>query len=81
MSIRKNSCFILYAMVSPEEPLEVTSGLRVSVHPAPLIRLLHKKLPKSYVFSAHRIFKTFCAPFSNRIIHFPQTFGLIPVVL
>ena len=40
----------------PEEPPSVTSGSRVSVHPAkstPPIRLLCEELPKVYVFSAH----------------------------
>ena len=51
----------------------MTSGLRVSAQaaePASPIRLWCKKLPNIYVFSAHMIFKTFCAPFPGRISHF-----------
>ena len=58
---------------SPVEPLSVKSELRVSVQPAmpaSLIRLLYKELPNIYVFSAHKIFTTFCAPLPNRISHF-----------
>ena len=36
------------------------------VEPASPIRLLCKELPKVYVFSANKIFATFCASFSNR---------------
>ena len=73
ISIRKNSCFIVYTMVSPDKPPLVTSGLKMSVQPAKPaspIRLLCEQLPKVYVFSAHKIFTAFCAPFSNRISHF-----------
>ena len=38
-----------------------------SVKPASPIRLLYEELPKVYVFSAHKIFTTFCASFPNRI--------------
>ena len=58
---------------SPVEPLSVKSGLRVLVQlamPASLIRLLYKKLPNIHLFSAHKIFTTFCAPLPNRISHF-----------
>ena len=48
----------------------MTSGLRVSVQPASPIRLLCEELPNVYVFSAHKMFTTFCAPFPNRISHF-----------
>ena len=51
---------------SPEETPSVTSGLRVSVQPAKLvlpIRFLYKELLNVYVFSAHKMFTTFCAPF------------------
>ena len=60
-------------MASPEEPLTVTSELRVSVQlakPAFHIRFLYEELPKVYVFSAHKMFTTFCAAFFNRIPHF-----------
>ena len=73
VNIRKNPCFIVYMTASPEEPPSVTSGLRVSVQatkPVLPIRLLYKQLPKVYVFSAHQMFTTFCAPFPNRISHF-----------
>ena len=66
-SIRKNLCFIVYTTASPEEPPSVTSGLRVSVQPAKPaspIRFLCQQLPKVYVFSADKIFTTFCAFFS-----------------
>ena len=58
---------------SPEEPPSVTSGLRVSVlsaKPASPILFLYEELPKVYVFSAHKMFTTFCAPFLSRISHF-----------
>ena len=58
---------------SPEELPSATSGLRVSVQPAKPaspIRLLYEELPKVYMFSAHEIFTTLCAPFPNRISHF-----------
>ena len=58
---------------SPAEPPSVTSGLRVSVQPAKPtlpVRFLYEELPKVYVFSAHKIFTTLCAPFPNRIISF-----------
>ena len=58
----------VYMMASPEETPSVTSGLRVSVQPAKLalpIRLLYEELLNVYVFSAHKMFTTFCAPFIN----------------
>ena len=58
---------------SPEEPPSVTSGLRVSVQPAKPalpIKLFYEDLPNVYVFSAHKMFTIFCAPFPNRICHF-----------
>ena len=58
---------------SPEETPSVTSGLRVSVQPAKPaspIRFLCDQLPNVYVFSAHKMFMTFCAPFPNRISRF-----------
>ena len=72
ISVRKNPCFIvlLYMTASPEEPPSVTLGLRVSIQPASPIRFLYEELPNVYVFSAHKIFTTFCAPFPDRISHF-----------
>ena len=70
ISVRKNLCFIVYRTASPTETPSVTSGLRVSVQqamPALPIRFLYEELPKVYVFSAHKMFTTFCAPFHNRI--------------
>ena len=55
---------------SPEEPPSVTSGLRVSVQPASPIRFLYEELLNVYVFSAHKMFTTFRAPFLDRISHF-----------
>ena len=58
---------------SPAETTSVTSELRVSVQPAKPalpIRFLYEELPNVYVFSAHKMFTTFCAPFPNRISHF-----------
>ena len=76
ISIRK--CFLVYMTSSPEETPSVTLGLRVSVQlakPDSPIRLLYEELPKVYVFSAHKMFATFCAPFSNRISQgFPNFF-------
>ena len=72
ISIRKNPCFIVYMTVSPAETPSVTSGLRVSVQPAKPalpIRFLYEELPKVYVFFAHKMFATFCAPFSFKISH------------
>ena len=44
----------------------MTSGLGVSVQAAkPAIRILYEELPNVYVFSAHKMFTTFCAPFPN----------------
>ena len=60
-------------MASPAETPSVTSGLRVSVQSAKLaspIRFLYEELPNVYVFSAHKMFTTFCAPFPSRISHF-----------
>ena len=81
ISIRKILCFIVYKSTSPEEPPSVTSGSRVSVQQASPIRLLYERLPKVYVFSAHKMFTTFCAPFPIRISHFkilamPQVYML-----
>ena len=58
---------------SPAEIPSVMSGLRVSVSPAKPalpIKFLYKELPNVYVFSAHKMFTTFCAPFPNRISDF-----------
>ena len=55
---------------SPAETPSVTSGLRVSVQPALLIKFLYEELPNVYVFSAHKMFTTFCAHFPNRTFHF-----------
>ena len=55
---------------SPAENSSVTSRLRVSVQPAKPdlpIRFLYDELPNVYVFSAHKMLTTFCAPFPNRI--------------
>ena len=57
-------------MASPAESPSVTSESRMLIQPAKPaapFRLLCEELPKVYVFSAHKIFTTFCAPFSNRI--------------
>ena len=73
ISIRKNPCFIVYMAASPAETSSVTSGLGVSVQPAKpalLITLLYEELPKPYVFSANKMFTTFCALFPSRISHF-----------
>ena len=35
-----------------------------------LSRFLYEEVIKFYVFSAHKIFTTFCASFPNRISHF-----------
>ena len=73
ISKRKNSCFIVYMTASPAEALSATSGLRVSIEPAKSalpIRFLYEELPNVYVFSAHKMFTTFCAPFPNKISHF-----------
>ena len=55
---------------SPEESPSLTSGLRVSVQPALPLRFLYEELPNVYVFFAHKMFTTFCAPFPNRIFYF-----------
>ena len=58
---------------SPAETLSVTSGLRVSVQPvkpASPIKFLYEELPNVYVFSAPKMFTTFCVPFPNRTSHF-----------
>ena len=34
------------------------------------IRFLCEELPNVYVLSAHKMFRTFCAPFPDRISHF-----------
>ena len=57
---------------SPAKTPSVTSGLRVSIRPvkpALPIRFLCEELPNVYVFSAHKVFTTFCVPFPNRISH------------
>ena len=49
----------------------------MSVQPAklaPPIRLLCEKLPKVYVFSAHTILTTFCAPFLCFLCPFSRLF-------
>ena len=56
-----------------EVPPLVTSELRMSVQPAKPalpIRFLYEELPNVYVFFAHKMFMTFCAPLPNRISHF-----------
>ena len=73
ISIRKSPCFIICMTASPAETSSVTSGLRVSVQPAEPalpIRFLCEELPSVYVFSAHKVVTTFCAPFPHRISHF-----------
>ena len=58
---------------SPADTPSVTPELRVSVQPAKPalpIRFLYEDLPNVYVFSAHKMFTTFRAPFPNRISHF-----------
>ena len=58
---------------SPAETPSVSSGLKVSFQPAKPalpISFLYEELPNVYVFSAHKMFTTFCAPFPNRISHF-----------
>ena len=73
VSIRKNLCFIIYTTASLKEFRSGTSGLRVSIQPAKPalpIRFLYEELPNVFVFSAHKMFTTFCAPFPNRISHF-----------
>ena len=45
----------------------------MSVQPAKpvlFIRLLYEELPNVYVFSAHKMLTTLCAPFPNRTSHF-----------
>ena len=37
--------------------------------PALPIRVLYEEIPNAYVFFAHTIFTTFCAPFPKRISH------------
>ena len=62
ISMRKNSCFIVYMTASPEELPSITLGLGVSVQPAKPtspIWFLYQELPKVYVYSAHKIFTTF----------------------
>ena len=69
----KHPCFIVYMTASPAKSPSVTSGLIVSVHPAKPalpIGFLYEELPNVYVFSAHGMFTTFCAPFPNRISYF-----------
>ena len=58
---------------SPEGPPSVTSGLGMAVQPAKPalpVRFFYEELPNVYVFSAHKMFMTFCAPFPNRISHY-----------
>ena len=43
----------------------------MSVQPVSPIRLLCEELPNVYVFSARKMFTTFCAPFLNRIFQDP----------
>ena len=55
------------------ETPSVTSGLRASVQPAKPnlpITFLYEELPNVYVFSTHKMFTTFCAPFPERISRF-----------
>ena len=62
-----------YVCVARQGPLSVLSGLRISVHPAkPASPMLHlsNQQPTVFVFSAHKIFTTWCAPFPNRIFDF-----------
>ena len=58
---------------SPAETPSLTLGLRVSVQPAKpasRIRFLYEEVLHVYVFYAHKMFTTDCAPFPNRISHF-----------
>ena len=66
-------CFKVYTTASLAESPSVTSGMRIMVqpaNPASSIRFLREQLPKVYVFSAHKIFTIFCAPFPNTFSHF-----------
>ena len=74
--ISKRKTSLLYSIdtttLLAESPL-VTLGLRVWIQPAKPdspVRLLCDQLLKVYVFSAHKIFTIFCAPFPIRISHF-----------
>ena len=66
----------------------MTSGLRASVQPAKPalpIRFLYEELPNINVFSARKMFTTFCAPFPDRISHFkiltmPYIYVLCPLL-
>ena len=63
-----NPLYILDTTASPAESISVTSELRMSVQPAKPalpIKLLREQLPKADVFSAHKIFTTFCASFRS----------------
>ena len=82
--IRKYPCFIVYTKASPEKPPSVTPELRVLVQPAKpasLNALLREELPKTCVSFTHKVFTTFCAPFSNRISHFKILAMLLVYVL
>ena len=74
ISIRKYPCFIVCMIIrSSAETPSVTSVLGLSVQPtksALPIRFLYEQLPNIYVFSEHKMFTTFCAPFPNRISRF-----------
>ena len=73
ISIRKNSCSIAYMTASLTETPSVTSGLRVLVQPTKPdfpIKFLYEELLNVYVFSARKMFRTFCVPLCNRISHF-----------
>ena len=67
---------LLYSIditASPAESSVSNVGMRVWVQPAKpdlSVRLLCDQLPKVYVFSAHKIFTIFCAPFPNKIFRF-----------
>ena len=75
--ISKRKTFLLYSIdttASPAESSSVTLRLRVWVQPAkpdsPVRLFVCDQLPKVYVFSAHKLFTTFCVSFFNRISHF-----------
>ena len=64
---------LFICLLAVRGPPSVTLGLGVSIQaakPVSHIRLLYEELPKLYVFTAHKMFLTFCAPFSNRTSRF-----------
>ena len=69
---KKSLLFSIYNGVTHRDPISNVGIESVGSAGKPALpnRIFCKQLPKVYVLSAQKVFKTFCAPFLSRIFHF-----------